>query len=85
MAEREVGRVSDYFARVGVAGIELMDTLRVGDRIRIRGHTTDIEQVVDSMQIDRQDVEEARAGQLVGIKVADRCRRGDFVYQVVPD
>jgi len=83
MPEVEIGRVSDYFARVGVAGIELSDTLRVGDTIRIKGHTTDLQQVVASMQIEHQNVEEAGAGASVGVKVSERVRRGDHVYKVI--
>jgi len=81
MAEEKVGVVNDYFARIGVAGIDLTGTLRVGDTIRIKGHTTDLEQVVDSMQIEHQDVDEAHAGAAIGIKVKDRCRGGDVVYK----
>jgi putative protease len=83
MPELEIGRVDDYFARVGVAGIGLTASLRVGDTIHIKGHTTDLQQVVSSMQIDRQDVEQAGAGASIGVKVSDRVRRGDHVYKVV--
>ncbi len=82
MAEVEVGTVSDYFARVEVAGIELTGDLSVGDTIHIKGATTDLTQSVDSMQIDRADVERAGAGDSIGIKVAERCRSGDHVYRV---
>jgi len=82
MPEEEVGKVSDFFARPVVAGIELTGTLKVGDKIHLRGHTTDIEQIVDSMQIDNVNVEEAGAGDSVGIKVTDRVRRGDTIYRV---
>ncbi len=82
MAEVEVGRVTDYFARIGVAGIELTGELRLGDSILIKGHTTDLSQSVDSMQIDREAVEQAGSGDSVGIQVADRCRSGDRVYKV---
>ena len=82
MAEVEVGRVSDYFARVEVAGIELTGDLSVGDTIHIKGATTDLTQSVDSMQIDRADVERAGAGDSIGIKVSERCRSGDHVYRV---
>ena len=84
MAEVEVGHVSDYFARVGVAGIDLTGALKVGDTIHIVGHTTDLQQVVGSMEIDRQPVPEATAGQSVGIKLQERVRRGDSVYKVTP-
>ena len=82
MAEEKVGVVSDYFARIGVAGIQLSDTMRVGDTIHIKGHTTDLEQVVESMQIEHDQVEEAKAGDLIGIKIEDRCRDGDQVFKV---
>jgi putative protease len=82
MPEEEVGKVKDYFAKIGVAGIDLTGTLRVGDTIHIKGHTTDLEQVVESMQIEHEQVEEANAGDAIGIKVKDRCRHGDTVYKV---
>ncbi len=82
MAEVEVGRVSDFFARPVVAGIELTDTLKVGDRIRITGHTTDLEMVVESMQLDNAEASEASAGHAVGVKVTDRVRRGDKVFKI---
>ena len=83
MPEEEVGKVSDFFARPVVAGIEMTGTLKVGDRVHIKGHTTDIEFVAESMQINNVDVLEARAGDAVGIKVPDRVRRSDTVYKVV--
>jgi selenocysteine-specific translation elongation factor len=82
MAEEEIGRVSDFFARPVVAGIELTATLKLGDKIHITGHTTDLEVIVDSMQINNVNVNEAKAGDSVGIKVPDRVRRGDQVYKV---
>jgi translation elongation factor EF-Tu-like GTPase len=82
MAEEKVGIVSDYFAHVSVAGIELSGVLRVGDRIHIKGHTTDLEQVVESMQIEHNQVEEGKSGDAIGIKVGDRCRHGDEVFKV---
>jgi translation elongation factor EF-Tu-like GTPase len=82
--EEEIGRVTDYFAKIGVAGIDLTGKLHAGDTIHIRGHTTDLEQVVESMQIEREQVEEAGAGDRIGIKVSDRCRSGDHVYRVTP-
>ncbi len=80
--EEEIGRVMDYFAQVSVAGIDLTRKLRVGDTIRIKGHTTDLEEVVESMQIEREQVEEAGPGDKIGIKVQDRVRGGDHVYKV---
>ncbi len=82
MPEVEIGKVSDFFARPVVAGIELTASLKKGDTIHIAGHTTDMEMTVESMQINNVDVDEAKAGEAVGIKVSDRVRRGDKVYKV---
>ena len=82
MPEKEIGKVSDFFARPVVAGIEMSGVLKVGDKIHITGHTTNIETVVNSMQIDNKDVTETKRGDSVGIKVPDRVRRGDTVYKV---
>ena len=82
MAENDVGQVSSYFAKIGVAGIECTDDVRVGDTLRFKGHTTDFTQRVECMQIEREDVEQAGAGDSIGIKVAERCRKGDQVFKV---
>ena len=83
MPEKVIGKVSDFFARPVVAGIELTATLNLGDKIHIKGHTTDLEFTVDSMQIDNVNVNEAKAGDAIGIKVSDRVRREDTVYKVI--
>ncbi len=82
MPEIMVGSVSDFFSRPVVAGIEMTGTIKVGDKIHIKGNTTDIEMTVESMQINNAFVPEAKAGDSVGIKVPDRVRRGDHVYRV---
>jgi selenocysteine-specific translation elongation factor len=82
MPEKEIGKVSDFFARPVVAGIAMSGSIKLGDKIHIKGHTTDIEFVVDSMQINNANVSEAKAGDSVGIKVNERVRRGDTVYKV---
>jgi len=82
MKEKEVGTVSDFFAHVVVAGITLSGTLKVGDKVHIKGHTTDLEMDITSMQIDNKNVTEAKKGKSVGVKVPDRVRPGDFVYKV---
>ena len=82
MPEKEIGKVSDFFARPVVAGIEMSGSVKLGDKIHIKGHTTDMEFIVDSMQINNVNVTEAKAGDSVGIKVDDRVRRGDTVYKV---
>jgi selenocysteine-specific translation elongation factor len=82
MPEAEIGVVSDFFARPVVAGITLSEALKVGDKIHIKGHTTDLEMTVDSMQVNNVNVTEAKAGDAIGVKVTDRVRAGDKVYKV---
>ena len=82
MTEEIIGTVSDFFAHPVVAGIELTAPLSVGDKIRIKGHTTDLELTVDSMQINNANVEQAKAGDSIGVKVSDRVRAGDSVYKI---
>lgn len=82
MPEEEVGRVNTFFARPVVAGINLTGGLKVGDRIHIRGHTTDIELTVESLQVNNVNVKEAKPGDSIGVKVPDRVRAGDYVYKV---
>ncbi len=84
MEEIEIGRVSDYFAKVGVAGIEITNgELRKGDTIRITGHTTDLTLVIESIQIEHEQVEKAKTGDSIGIKVEDRVRANDKVLRVI--
>jgi selenocysteine-specific translation elongation factor len=83
MPEVEIGVVSDFFAHPVVAGVDLTGNLSVGDTIHISGHTTDLEMVVESMQIDNSTVTEAGIGDAIGIKVCDRVRRGDKVFKIV--
>lgn len=79
----EVGEVFTYFSKIGVAGIKITKgKLRLGDKIRIKGATTDFEQVVESMQIEKTPVEEAEAKQSIGIKVKEKVRKGDKVYRL---
>ncbi len=82
MPEVEIGKVMDFFAHPVVAGIDLTGKLKVGDRIHIKGHTTDLELTVESMQVNNANVQEAGAGDSVGIKVPERVRNGDTVYLV---
>lgn len=82
---KEIGKVTQYFAKIGVGAIELTEgALRVGDTIFIQGHTTDFQQTIDSLQVDNQPVQEAHPGQVVGIKLKDRVRPHDTVYLVIP-
>ncbi|MDH5793409.1 MAG: translation elongation factor-like protein [Candidatus Bathyarchaeota archaeon] len=77
----EVGRVTHFFAKISVAVIELIAPLAVGDTIMIKGPTTDFEQIVESMQIEHNNVQRAEAGQSIGLKVAQRVRENDIAYK----
>jgi len=86
MAERKlraIGKIAHYFSKIGVAVIELTDTLSVGDRILVRGPTTSFEQTIQSMQIEHENVATAQGGQSVGLKVDQRVREEDKVYKIV--
>lgn len=79
----EIGVVEHYFTKIGVAAIKITNgSVGVGDTIAIKGATTDFQQHIDSMEIDRQPIEEASVGDAIGIKVAERVREGDRVYKV---
>ncbi|HUU16852.1 MAG TPA: hypothetical protein VMW72_06875 [Sedimentisphaerales bacterium] len=82
MSEEIIGEVSDFFAHPVVAGIELTAVLRVGDKIHIKGHTTNLEMIVDSIQIKNEHVTEAKPGDSIGVKVSERVRSGDLVYKI---
>ncbi len=79
---KEIGRVSSYFSHVGVAAIKLSAGLKIGDKVHIKGHTTDFEVPVTSMQIERKDVKTAKKGDHIGIKVPDKVRPNDRVFLV---
>lgn len=82
MEEKEIGTVSTFFSHVGVAAIKLSGNLRVGDKIRIKGHTTDFEQEAESMQVENKNVSEAKSGDHIGIKVKEKVRPNDKVFLV---
>ena len=83
MAEdlKEVGKVIGFYANISVAAIDLTGALAVGDTIVIKGHTTNFEQTVDSIQIEHKEVEKAKKGDPIAIKVKDRVRSHDIVYK----
>jgi len=84
MPEQKVGEVMKFFSKPSVAAIKITEgTLKVGDRIKFKGHTTNFEDVIQSMQIENTTVQEAGAGAMIGIKVKDRVRENDLVYKVV--
>ena len=77
-----IGRVSHYFSKIGVAVIDLSDSLKVGETIRISGGGTDFTQTVESMQSEHQNIEEAKAGDSIGIKMDQKVREDYKVYKI---
>lgn len=86
MAEEKVGEVVKFFAKPSVAAVKIVSgELHLGDKVKFAGHTTDFEEVIDSMEINNQKVEKAVAGDYIGIKTSDRVRPGDEMLKVTPD
>ena len=77
----EIGRITHFFSKISVAVIELKAPLKVGDTIVVKGPTTDFQQVVESMQIENNNVLTGEAGQSIGLKVIQRVRETDVVYR----
>jgi len=82
MEEKQVGKVDHFFGNISVGMIKLTDSVKVGDTIRIKGTTSDFTQDISSMQIDRVPAQEAKAGDLISVKVAQKVRKDDAVYKV---
>jgi len=78
----EIGKVTHYYGKLGVAIIKLSGELRVGDKIKIEGNKIELDQTVDSMEVDRKKMDEARAGDEVGIKVDQKISEGAIVYKL---
>lgn len=84
MPEEQVGIIVKFFAKPSVAAIEMKSgSIKIGDELRFKGHTTDFTEQITSMEVDNQPVDEAKAGDLIGIKVKERVRENDMVFKVV--
>jgi len=78
----KIGKIVHYYDKIGVAIIELSGKLKVGDSIRIKGNGIDFEQEVSSMQIEHEDIKEAKKGETIGLKIEQKAKEGDEVYLV---
>ncbi len=84
MADEEVGVIIKFFAKPGVAAIKVTKgTIKRGDILKYKGHTTDFTEEVRSMEIDNQSVDEAKVGDTIGVKIEERVREKDIIYKVV--
>ena len=84
MVEKKmIGKISHFYPKISVAVVDLEDTLRVGDKILIERESGSLEQNVDSIQIEHENIREARKGQSIGLKVNERTREGAKVFKVI--
>ncbi len=84
MTEEQVGVVVKFFPKPSVAAIEVSGgTIKTGDTLHYKGHTTDFTEAVASMELDNKPIEAAKEGDMIGVKVKDKVREGDKVYKVV--
>jgi len=82
MKEKLIGKITHYFNKISVAIIELSGALKVGDRVHIKGSSTDFEQDISSIQIEHEDMKKAKKGDAIGLKVDEKVREGDEVYLI---
>ena len=80
--KKEIGKIKHFFDKISVAVIELTDGLKVGEKISIEGHDNTFEQVVDSMQVEHEKIQEAKSGDAIGLKTAQPCKENDKVFKV---
>jgi putative protease len=83
MEENQIGAVDHFFSNISVSMVKLTDALKVGDKIRIKGKGSELVHDVSSMQINRVPAQEAKAGDIVSLKVSQKVRPGDAVYKIV--
>ena len=84
MKEKEIGYISKFFGQISVAAIEItVGKLNIGDTIHIKGHTTDFNAEIESMQVDHKPVDSVKKGGNIGVKVAHKTRRHDKVFKLV--
>jgi len=82
--EKVIGKITHYYGHLNVGIIELSDVLKTGETIHIKGHSSDFTQVIESMQVEHAEVSEAKAGDSIGIKVAQKVHPHDAVFKVSP-
>lgn len=83
MEEELVGKVTNYFVKIGVAAIKVTaGVIEIGDTLHFKGKTTDFNDTVTRMESEKQSVDQARPGDEIGMKVKERVRENDSVYKV---
>lgn len=82
MADFKVGKITHYFDKIGVAVVELTGNLAVGDSIKVAGQGDEFTMEVDSMQVEHEQIKEAKKGDTIGLKVEQPVKEGYEVYKV---
>lgn len=79
--QKPIGEVTHYYSRLEVAIVKFNKPVEIGAKVHFKGATTDFEETISSMQYDHKPVDKAKKGQEVGIKVREKVRQGDKVYE----
>ncbi len=82
MTDTKIGKIIHYYDKIGVAVIKVLSPLKTGDRVKISGHDKEFEQIIVSMQAEHQNIDQAKKGDDVGVKLDQPARDGDEVYKV---
>jgi len=82
MAAKKLGEITHYFDHISVGIVKVSSALKVGDKVHVKGHTTDFEQEIKEIQLDHASIDSAKKGQEVGVKVKDHVREGDELFAV---
>jgi putative protease len=80
MADKKIGTITHFFDKIGVGIFKLSGNLKVGDKVRIQGGTTNFEQEITEIQLEHKSIPEAKKGQEVGVKVNEKVREGDDIF-----
>lgn len=81
MAEEQIGKIIHYYDKIGVAVVQLEGNLKVGDTIHVKGKVSDFEQAIESLQLDHKNVDSAKKGEEVAVKLSERAKEGDIAYR----
>lgn len=81
MEEQQLGKIIHYFDKIGVGVMKLDAALKVGDAIHVKGKTSDFEQTVVSMQVDKKSVQSGKKGDEVAVKLEGKAKEGDGVFK----
>lgn len=82
MADTKIGKISHYYDKIGVAVVEVIASIKVGDKLKFSGHDNEFEQAITSMQIEHEQIQTAKKGQAIGMKVDQPVKPGDEVFKV---